>query len=147
MSDEKNEKQVKLEIRSRRDTGFRREGQLWGPDPVEASFTEEAAQRLENEPQLLVRRLDGSTRPKDADASANAPAPSPFSQHQPAGVRSTSTSSEVVVQSNPKGAPEPPASPDGHPATVSGERAAPAADRPETNVADRPDANQPAKRR
>ena len=64
-----NENMVRLEVRSRSDRGFRRVGRLFGQDPIEDSFTEDAARILETEPQLIVRRLGA--------APAAAPPPEP----------------------------------------------------------------------
>jgi hypothetical protein len=59
MGDE-NAKTVRLEVRAKNERGFRRVGRLFTQDPVEDSFTEDAARILMQEPQLIVRQLDGT---------------------------------------------------------------------------------------
>lgn len=81
------QKTVRLEVRSKKENGFRRGGRFFGPDPIEDSFDADAAQRLMNEPNLLTRVLSGNV-PQKAGASAQAPAPQP-PQPPPAETQST----------------------------------------------------------
>lgn len=109
----KNEnKSVRLEVRSRGDKGFRREGRLWTPDPVEDSFTEEAAQRLLNEPQLIVRKISGgenlSAGATGATGATGPQGPIPtgspnIADYQPSGVRSNQPDIAPFGATGPEG--------------------------------------------
>lgn len=55
------ETKVKLEVRSKSDKGFFRAGHHFGPTPVEVEVSPEDAERIRNEPQLLVRGVGAGT--------------------------------------------------------------------------------------
>jgi len=114
MADEKNDnKSVRLEVRSRGERGFRREGRLWGTDPIEESFTEEAAQRLLNEPQLIVRKISGGENLSSGatgatGATGGVPTGSPnIADYQPSGVRSNQPDIAPFGATGPEGPQQP----------------------------------------
>ncbi len=76
---------VKLEVRSKSESGFRRGGRHWGPTPVEVELEEEVANAVMRESQLFVRRLDGGPFPEAPPATPTTPLIAPATPVAPSG--------------------------------------------------------------